>query len=325
MRAAQAAYRASRNNFAAADNDLRLNVRQAYFTILQDKAQIAVNQQTVTNAEATLKQAQEKLNAGTLARYDVLQYETQLSQAQSDLLTAQNNLALAKENFNDVLARPIDTAFDVQDVETLPQVSRSATQLTQAAWDNRPDVKALQASIESLGYNRKAAEASQDPSLSVGASHIRLFYPGTVTTEFQESQAFINLSIPIFDMGITRARVKEIRQQQEELRTQLSQLQLGISLEVRQDLQNLQNAQAKLDVAQKQVTQASEQYRLAVVRANAGEGTTLDVTNALVQLTTAQTALVNARYTYLINYSQLQRAIDEDGAKVPPIVAPRAK
>ncbi len=77
-----------------------------------------------------------------------------------------------------------------------------------------------------------------------------------------------------------------------------------------------------MDVAQKQVDQAKEQYRLAVVRANAGEGITLDVTNAQTQLTTAETGLVNARYAYLIAYAALQRAIDQDGAKVPPIVPP---
>jgi outer membrane protein len=325
VRAAQAAYRASRNNFAAADNDLRQNVRQSYFTILEDKAQLKVSQDTVRNAQDTLKNAQLKLNAGTLARYDVLQYETQLSQAQSDLITAENNLEVAKENFNDVLARPIDTAFDVQDVVTLPTVSRDVKELTAAALTNRPDVLALQATIEAYKYNRKSTEASMDPSMAFGAQHIRLFDPGSLTTEFYENSAFLSVTVPIFDSGITRARVKEIRQQEEQIKNQLAQLQLGISLEVRQDLSNLQSAQAKLDVAQKQVEQASEAYRLAVVRANAGESTTLDVTNAQTQLTTAETGLVNARYAYLIDYAALQRAIDEDGAKVPPITAPRAR
>jgi outer membrane protein TolC len=316
---------ASRNNFAAADNNLRQSVRQAYYTILGDKAQLTVSQDTVRNAQATLKNAQEKLTAGTLARYDVLQYETQLSQAQSDLITAENNLEVAKENFNDVLARPIDTPFEVKDVDVLPTVTRDVKDLTDAALTHRPDVLALQSTIESFKYSAKAAEASQDPSLSLSAQHIRLFYPGTVNTGFYENSASLNLNIPIFDSGITRAKVKEIHQQEVQSRIQLDQLKLSISLEVRQDLSNLESAQAKLDVANKQVAQAAEAYRLAVVRANAGESTTLDVTNAQTQLTTAKTGLVNARYAYLIDYAALQRAIDEDGAKVPPIVTPRAR
>jgi outer membrane protein TolC len=316
---------ASRQNFAAADNNLRQTVRNAYFTILGDKAQLTVAQDTVQNAQDTLKNAQLKLTAGTLARYDVLQYQTQLSQAQSDLITAQNNLEVAKENFNDVLARPIDTAFEVQDIETLPTVTRGANDLTKAALANRPDALALQSTIESFKYSAKATEASMDPSLQLGAQHLRIFYPGTANTAFSENSAFLSLNIPLFDSGITRAKVKEIHQQEEQSRIQLDQLKLSISLEVRQDLSNLQSAQAKLDVAQKQVEQAAEAYRLAVVRANAGESTTLDVTNAQTQLTTAKTGLVNARYAYLIDYAALQRAIDEDGAKVPPIVAPRAR
>lgn len=322
VRAAQASYRASRANFAAADNDLRLSVRQAYFQIVQDKAQINVAQESVRNAQQTLTNAQEKLTAGTLARYDVLQYETQLSQSQSDLITAQTNLAVAKENFNNILARPIDTPFDVADVTTLPEVKDSPETLIQTALANRPDVLSQKETIKSLKFQTQATEASMDPSMQLGASHIRIYDPGTFNTEFYETEAFLNLNIPLWDSGVTRAKVKESRQQIVQAQIALEKLNLSIALEVQQDLSNLTSSKAKMDVADKQVAQAKEQYRLAVVRANAGEGITLDVTNAQTQLTTAETGLVNARYAYLIAYAALQRAVDQDGAKVPPIVPP---
>jgi outer membrane protein TolC len=322
VRAAQASYRESRANFAEADNDLRLSVRQGYYQVLQDKAQINVASESVKNAQQTLTNAQQKLAAGTLARYDVLQYETLLSQAQSDLITAQNNLAVAKENFNFILARPIETAFDAADVTALPEVSDTADSLTQTAVTNRPDVMAAAANVDALKYQREATEGTMDPSLAVGASHTRIFGPGTVTTEFYETQAFLNLTIPMWDSGVTRAKVKEARQLEVQGQITLAKLKLSISQEVRQDLSNLTSAASKLTVAQKQVDQAAETYRLAVVRANAGEGITLDVTNAQAQLTTARTGLVNARYSYLTAYAALQRAIDLDGGKVPPIVPP---
>jgi outer membrane protein TolC len=322
VRAAQASYNASKASFAAADNDLRLSVRQAYFQIVQDKAQIDVAQESVKNAQQTLTNAQEKLTAGTLARYDVLQYETQLSQSQSDLITAQTNLAVAKENFNDILARPIDTPFDVADVTALPEVSDTPEALIQKALTDRPDVRAQKETIWSLKYQTQATEASMDPSMQLGADHIRIYDPGTLNTVFSENEAFVNLNIPLWDSGVTRAKVKESRQQVVQAEIALQKLNLSIALEVQQDLSNLTSSKAKLEVAQKQVDQAKEQYRLAVVRANAGEGITLDVTNAQTQLTTAETGLVNARYAYLIAYAALQRAIDQDGAKVPPIVPP---
>jgi len=322
VRAAQASYNQSRANFAAADNDLRLSVRQSYFQILQDKAQISVAEESVNNAQQTLTNAQQKLAAGALARYDVLQYETQLSQAQSDLITAQNNLAVARENFNDILARPIDTPFDVAEVTNMPQVSDTPDSLIQTAEHNRPDILAAIANIESLKFQREATEAGMDPSLALGAAHARYYGPGTLNTEFYETQAFLNLTIPIWDSGVTRAKVKEARQLEVQAQIALEKLKLSVALEVQQDLSNLTSAASKLVVAQKQVDQAAETYRLAVVRANAGEGITLDVTNAQAQLTTARTGLVNARYGYLSAYAALQRAINQDGGKVPPIVAP---
>ena len=322
VRAARAAYQQSRANFAEADNDLRLNVRQGYYQILQDKAQIEVAQESVTNAQQTLTNAQQKLAAGALARYDVLQYETQLSQAQSDLISAQNSLDVAKESFNALLARPIETPFDVQEVTALPQIEETPDQLVETALSDRPDVVALKKNIEQLKFQREATEAGQDPSLSLGANHTIAMGPGTLNQEFYETQAFVNLTIPLWDSGLTRARVKEARQLEVQAEINLQKLDLSIAQEVRQDLSDLVSAASKLTVAQKQVDQAAETYRLAVIRANAGEGITLDVTNAQAQLTTARTGLVNARYAYLTAYAALQRALAADLAKTPAIVPP---
>jgi len=310
---------AARSNQAAADNDLRLNVKQGYFQVLQAKAQVAVAEENVTNAQERLTNAQQKLAAGTIARFDVLNFQTLLSQAQSDRITALNNLAVAKENFNDLLARPIETPFDVAEIPALPPSPAATDQLVAAAENNRPEIQAARANIQALKYVREATENTMLPSMSIGAQHLRLFSPGTVRTLFQETQAFLNLSVPIFDTGVTRARVKEARQDEEQAKIAYQQLQLGISLEVRQALSNLTNSAARLDVAQQQVQQAAEAYRLAIVRFNAGEGTTLDVTNAQAQLTTARTGLVNARYDYLRSYAALQRATAADAPKAPGV------
>jgi outer membrane protein len=322
IRSTQFSYVASQDNLAAADNDLRLTVKNAYFQVLQAKAQIAVAQESVTNAQARLTNAQQKLAAGTLARIDVLQFEVQLSQAQADLIAAQNSLALGKENFNNVLGRSIDTDFDLADITQLPTNSTPTNELVRSAVENRPEIHASRANIQALRYLREATEAGMLPGLAVGATHFQLFDPGTVNSQFHQTQAFLNLNLPIFDSGITRARVRQARQDEAQAQIAYEQLQLTVSLEVQQALSNLTNSRALLDVAQAQVTQASEAYRLAIVRFNAGEGTTLDVTNAQTQLTQAQNGLVNARYNYLRAYAALQRSIAADASNGPVVAAP---
>ena len=68
----------------------------------------------------------------------------------------------------------------------------------------------------------------------------------------------------------------------------------------------------RLTVADRQVAAAEENYRIAQVRLASGEGITLEITDALTQLTQARTAQVAARYDYWTAYAELQRAVGSD-------------
>jgi outer membrane protein len=308
-------FRAQQEAYNAARNDLRLNVRQAYFQVLEADAQVGVAREALTNAQAQLTNAQQQLAAGVIARVDVLTFETQVSQAQADLIAAQNSLGIAKNNFNNVLGRPIETPFQLAPVTDLPSVTADTTTLVAQAAAERPELREQRDTIEALRNVRLATEAGMDPSLALTASHNRVFDNNFNST--YQTIGTLSLAVPIFDSGVTRARVREARQDEAQAQIGLEQQTLGISLEVRQALTNLVNARARLDVAQRQVEQARERYRLAVVRYQAGEGIQLEISDAQANLTRAETGLVNARYDYLRAYAALQRALGIDTVGAP--------
>ena len=311
VEAARANTRSFEETYRAARNDLRLTVKRAYFQVLQAEAQTVVFQQAVEGAQQRLKNAQAQFAAGAVARIDVVRFETQLAQAQTDLETSQNSLQVAKNSFNNALARPIETPVDLAEVPAMPQPSETPDTLVQTAQSGRPEVLSLKNSIEALRFVTKAQEGGMTPSVGLSANHQRTFGNG-ISTSDQNTFAAITLTVPIFDSGITRARVKQARQDEVQAATQLDQLNLGISLEVRQALTNLSSAKARLEVAEKQVRLAEETYRLSQIRYDAGEGIQLEVTDAQTELTRARTNLVNARYDYLRAYSELQRAVGSD-------------
>ena len=149
------------------------------------------------------------------------------------------------------------------------------------------------------------------PSLNVAANYNRVIDPPAGAEESATSATF-TLSWPIFDSGLTRARVAQARESENQAAIAEDQLKLGVSLEVRQAVTALVIAKATMDVAQSQVTAAAETYRLAQVRLQAGEGTSLEVSTALTALVQAQQGLANARYNYLTAYAQLQQAVASD-------------
>jgi len=313
VRASKATVLASEQTLEATKNDVKLNVRQAYLNVLKAEDQVEVASLSVSDAEERLKNAQAELKAGTKANIDVIRIEAQLAQAQSDQISAQNQFALSKQSLNNTLGRPIETEFEpvhIEGVPTTPKVDQTA--VANAAQQNRPEVKALVKTRESLALITRATERGMNPSLSLGVNHVRNIDAEGFSSRNESTVGTVTLNIPIFDSGITRAQVKEARQDEEQARIQLDQVKLGISLEVRQALTNIINASTRLEVAQRQLKAAEENYRIAKVRLTAGEGITLEITDALQQLTQARTGVVSARYDYWTAYSQLQRAVGTD-------------
>lgn len=318
VRGVSSTVRASEQNLAAARNTLRLDVRNAYFQVLRADALVGVAQSQVTSAQAAVTTEQQREAAGDAAHIDVLRLQTQLAQAQADLLAAQAGLALSKEALNNTLGRPIETPFSVQDPSALPAVTVDESTLTQTALARRPEIQAIRFTRESLRWIRRAQEGGLLPSLNLSANYNRNIDAGPNARDYS-AFATLGISWPIFDSGVTRARVQQAREDERQAEIQQEQLELGVSLEVRQAVTNLVNARARLDVAQQGVTVAAETYRLAQVRLQAGEGTSLEVTTALTQLTLAQQQLANSRYDYLTAYAQLQRAVaaDDPNAAAP--------
>jgi outer membrane protein len=312
VRASQASLRASQETLEATRNDVRLAVKADYFNVLRADAQVKVQEQALADAQERLRSEQLQFEEGAKARIDVIRLQTQVAQAQSDLIGARTNLALTKEQLNNTLARPIDTPVELVDVTALPAAPPDPDRLDAAAQASRPEVRALQQTRESLANVRRSQEAGNRPSLSVGVNYQANIGNKGATSRDHSTVGTVALNWPVFDSGVTRARVAQARQDEEQARIQLEQVRLGVSLEVRQALTNLINSAARLDVATKQVELAQENYRLAKVRDEAGAGTILEIVDAQTALTQARTQLVAARYDYLTAYSALQRAVGTD-------------
>lgn len=312
IRASEVALKSAGALVDAKRNDLRQQVRTAYFRVLQAEALVGVSEEALKNAEERLAVTKKEFEAETKARIDVLRIETQVRQNEADLLAAQNAVRLAKQSLNNTMSRPIETPIEPVDIVDLPKVASSPEELISGAIQRRPDVLAQDFNIQSLALVRSAQEGGLYPSLQLSANHGRAFGQPSFGGGRSTTTGTIGLSIPIFDSGVTRARVKQARQDEEAAKILLDQLKLGVSLEVRQALSNLQDAWSRYEVAQKAVVLAAETYRITKIRYQETDAIQLEVVDAQTELTRAQSQLVTTKYDYLTAYAALQRAVAAD-------------
>jgi outer membrane protein TolC len=309
--AAKSNVKASEENLKAEVADLRSDVKASYYTVLRAQSAVRVSESAVSIAEEQLRVTTLKRDVGTAAGVDVLRIEAQVQQAKSDLLTNKNQFELAKANFNNLLARPIDAEVNLVDVDSMPELSLEEKALVPVAQGNRPEIKSLEYTIDALERTTRYQAGGLGPSLNFSVNYSHNFDPGTGQRK-DSGTGVAALSWPIFDNGITRAKVSQAKEDEVQAAIQLQQIKLGISLEVRQALTNFNNSKSRYTVAQRQVELSEEVVKINRLRNDAGEGIFLEVIDAQQQLTQARFSLLTAKYDYLTALAQLQRAVGTD-------------
>lgn len=316
VRVQRGLFEAAVEDRAAQINAVRGQVKDAYFVALQAEELVEVRQRELQAAEERLRNARLRFEAQTLARFDVLRFEAEVRAGEAELIRAQNDVRSSKNALNNVLGRPIATPTQLVPVEGLPEPPRTSDAAVEIAQRTRPEVRAQQRRLGALAAARRAEEGGLKPSLGLDVTYQRAIDPGPFSRE-QQTTATAQVTLPVFDSGITRARVRAARQSEVEAQAVLEQIQLAVDLDVRQAYVRLENARAQIDVATKQVEVAEEALRLAELRYSEGVGILLDVTDAQATLTAARTGLVNARFEYRAAWAQLERAMGTNPLDVP--------
>lgn len=317
LRAAEFQRNALRAGLEAEQNLVKQVVRTKYISVLQSQEMVTVAEADVAAATERLQKTEVRFREGAVPEFDVLRLKTDLRRAEQILVDARQNLTLAKQDLNNTLGRPVDTEFEVVVVSQLPGIEKAPEEYGYAAQVSRAEVEQGELNIKALEKVRDTETRGSKPSLALSAVHTQnIDPPATQSKETTIGQAVI--SFPVFDSGITKARVRAAERDIESAKILLEQIQLGIALEVRSAITRVLSARESYEVALEGETLARESLRLAQLRYDEGVGLLIDVTTAQAEMTRASAAVVNAKYQYLSAYAALQKAVGMDRLDVLP-------
>ena len=113
----------------------------------------------------------------------------------------------------------------------------------------------------------------------------------------------------LFDSNVTKAQIRQAEAANRKAKETASQKKDGIQLEVRQAYLTMIAAEKNIQTTKVAVDQAQEDYKIAQVRYSAGVGTNIDVIDAQVALTSAQTNYIQSLYDYNTSKASLDRAM----------------
>ncbi|MEK6743045.1 MAG: TolC family protein [Nitrospirota bacterium] len=300
---------ASREDRRTVYSQVIFNVKQAYYTLLQAGKNRDVAIETVKLNQEQLDQARGFFDAGVKSKYDVTTAEVNLSNARLAQIRAENTVRIAQVTLKNTMGSPDLPDFSIEDTLAFQKHPVTFEDVIQRAYTNRPDLRSVQAKKEASRESISLARTGYYPTLTGNASITRADseYP----PEKSGWSAGVTLTIPLFSGFLTNNQVREAKENLNVQKANEETLRQGILLDVQQAYLNLLAFEDGVAVAELTIRQAQENYDIATGRYNAGVGSPLDVTNALVVLSNAKTNHIAALANYKIAEAALQKAIGE--------------
>lgn len=111
-----------------ARNEIVLQAKSAFYSVLRGQALVKVAQDALQNAVDRLSDAQLRVNAGTSARYDVTTAKSDVATAERTLIANRNSLAQAFASLNSVIGIDVDTPLELTSAGAveIPMSAKSA-------------------------------------------------------------------------------------------------------------------------------------------------------------------------------------------------------
>lgn len=290
-------------------NDITLEAKTAYYNVLRAQKFVDVQKDTIAQLEAHLKDAKHHYDAGTIARFDVLRAETQLANAQQGFIAAENGVSLAKSALNNVLGRPLDTAFKVAEPETPEFYRFELATCTDSASRWRPEALLAEEYVQMSEMATKANRLSGKPRFNLQWVYNRNFDTTIFSPREGAWRAMITTSYSLYDGGVTQASVKKAISDENNARSTQTRVIQGVTLDAQQSYLNVNESQDRIRAAEKGLEQGREAMRLAQVRYKGEVSTQVEVMDAQAALTLAETNYVNALYDYQVALAKLERAV----------------
>jgi outer membrane protein len=314
VEAARETLNATGHNYKATVDAVVLGAKQSYYSLLQSQAIVTVREETVKNRELLVRQARGFYEVGTRARIDVVRAESNLFNAQADLIAAQNAVKVSWVTLKNALGlrelveRPlVEEAF----VTTIPYTLEQARDL---AYINRPELKSFEAQRRAQDQNVATARRGHLPDIIFDAAYGRRAESDNGFNTFPLQPAWsvaLNLNIPIFDGFRTTNRVEETLRTYHVIRAQEEAQRQQVALDVESSYLRLVELQERIKANEAAASAAKENLDLANGRYQVGVGSIIEVTDAQTLYTDAQTNYVRALYDYKIADAQLARAIGQ--------------
>jgi outer membrane protein len=312
----------------AAQQELMLHTAQRYFDVVLAERKLDLLRRQQVAVDKALVEARDRFAAGDKPVTDTHEASARARALQSQVLAAESELQLAREQLADAtglplaalqLAPPADAAAPA----VLPPLDQW---LERAGRDNlllRLQLANAQAAAQEVA--RRSARAGVTLDLVAEAGRDRLSGSGdfgSASNTSSQAMVGLQLTVPLSTGGMRSARHDEALRLQDKANAEVERARQQVRQQTRAAWLGLQTGKARLDALAESLTASRARLDATLLGRQVGDRTTLDLLNAQNDASGAELGLVQARTDVLLNRLRLAALAGElDEARLQEVNA----
>jgi outer membrane protein TolC len=294
--------------------ELLFQATQAYYDAALSDRLVAIAQETVRQAEVTLRQARARFEAGTQPEFELLRARVARDSLTPQVIRQRANRHIAYLRLKQLLDMPAENelqvavslsdaalppaAFAARLVAAEAAVARVLAtqapeqQLIEPAASERVAVREADAVVRLREASVRLTAAQRRPSVSLTSIYGRVAYPSGFFPGWNDQRTNWTVGAvmqwPVLTGGRQRADEAVARAELSQAQTQLRQVNELADLDARSAWAELVAARAAWDSSAGTIEQANRAYGIAEVRYDAGVSTQLELADARLLLVQAE-------------------------------------
>jgi outer membrane protein len=301
--------RAEDQNADATREQVLLSVNAAYFSALAAQAVLQVAQQTFDTRQLLLEQVNALATNKLRSELDVSFARVQLQQAKLLLENSQNDAAAVMASLSTALG--YSELHHFQLIEAAPPDkagTNDVDDLIQLALADRPELLSLRDERDAANRFARGERDSRLPTIeAIGAAGDSPAHDSHLPDDY--AVGGLQMELPLFAGGRYVAQQHEAELKAEADDELLTSAENNVIRDVRIAWLDFNNAKEQWNTTEELTANANEAYTLAQARYQTGISSIVELSEAQLNLTSAQIAEANARYGVYIHQADLNYQI----------------
>lgn len=293
-------------NADATREQVLLQVAVSYFSAMQAQAVLHVARQTLDTRQMLRNQIATMATNQLRSALDVSFAQVEVQQARLLVERAQNDSDAAMATLSTAMGYSDFRQFQLAEAALATNgVTGDAVSLVQTALARRPELLSLRADRDAALRFARAQRDSRLPTVAaVGVAGVT---PWRNDGDLRDDYAVggVELSLPLFAGGSYVARQHEAEDKAQAEDALLRSVENNVIRDVRIAWLDVNDALEQLHTTEELAANASDAFTLAQARYQSGLSSIVELSDAQLNLTSAQIAETNARYNVLIQQANL--------------------